>query len=58
MKVAIKVTLDVDPAAWHAEYGTAPSLPDVREDVRCWFTTAVHALVAQENGLRSAEVKK
>jgi hypothetical protein len=58
MKISITVTLDVDPEAWHQEYGTAQTLADVRRDVRSWFTTAVHALAANENGVRSAEVKK
>lgn len=58
MKIAVTVTLDVDPARWHEEYGTAQTLAAVRADVKSWFATAVHSLVDQENGLRSVEVKK
>ena len=36
MKVRLVVTVEVDPKAWTAEYGSARR--DVREDVKSYFT--------------------
>jgi hypothetical protein len=40
MKVSVKVTVDVDPEAWAAEYGIARS--EVREDVHDLVSEAIH----------------
>lgn len=58
MKVAIAVTLDIDPEAWHQDYGTSTVPTAVREDVISFVLTALHALAAQEAGILSVEQKK
>lgn len=41
MKVAVRVTLDVDVEKWRAEYGSADLSSDIREQVRYTVRTAV-----------------
>jgi hypothetical protein len=48
MKVRMVVTVDVDPAEWHAEYGVGSDLQTVRDDVKTYFTTHIQAAWAIE----------
>ena len=42
MKIAMTVTLDVDPEVWASEYGTAATSRAVRDDVLSHLRNAVH----------------
>lgn len=41
MKVRVEFTVDIDPAAWEAEYGV--SRLDVRNDVRDYIKQGAHS---------------
>lgn len=56
MKVAITLTVTVDPETWEDEYGVAGAAA-LREDVRSYVTTLVQGSAAACSGAIS-DVKK
>jgi hypothetical protein len=43
VRARLVVTVTVDPAAWHREYGTGTTPAAVRADIAAYLTTALRA---------------
>lgn len=41
MKIALNITVDVDPAEWRAEFQLEPGT-DIREDVRSYWLNVIN----------------
>lgn len=57
MIVSVQVSVDVDPEAWSAAYGTSSNPAELREDVRSYVLgTVQRCAAAEEGGIRSARL--
>jgi hypothetical protein len=51
MRIALTVTLDLDPAVWAAEYGTGATRHAVRDDVLAHVRTNIRSHYVDHLGL-------
>jgi hypothetical protein len=41
MRVAVPISVDIDPEAWSRNYGTAGRMAEIREDVKSYVESLV-----------------